>query len=188
MIFRSKPVTHFHRPEIALHLKKRVRNHEKKVANTNFSLHSCCLLLWRSSPCPGWQSFYCGVNRIESGFKIDCVLDLAPLVSQVNVKRPSWCFNWTSVRVLIAAGVFWISSVLKSIRVESPLTAVDFTLDGTGLVVGSTQGKIYQYDLRNSSTPTRITVAHKTSVTCLRFQSNLKQKVPSDVIHIVWVC
>uniref|UniRef100_H3CAG8 NEDD1 gamma-tubulin ring complex targeting factor n=1 Tax=Tetraodon nigroviridis TaxID=99883 RepID=H3CAG8_TETNG len=66
--------------------------------------------------------------------------------------------------------------VLKSIRVESPLTSVDFTLDGTGLIVGSTQGKIYQYDLRNSSAPTRITVAHKTSVTCLRFQSNVKQK------------
>ncbi|CAF89755.1 unnamed protein product [Tetraodon nigroviridis] len=71
--------------------------------------------------------------------------------------------------------------VLKSIRVESPLTSVDFTLDGTGLIVGSTQGKIYQYDLRNSSAPTRITVAHKTSVTCLRFQSNVKQKVLSDV-------
>lgn len=66
--------------------------------------------------------------------------------------------------------------VLKSIRVESPLTSVDFTLDGTGLVVGSTQGKIYQYDLRNSSAPTRIAVAHKTSVNCLRFQSNVKQK------------
>lgn len=79
------------------------------------------------------------------------------------------------------AGVFCISSVLKSIRVESPLTSVDFTLDGTGLVVGSTQGKIYQYDLRNSSTPTRIAVAHKTSVNCLRFQSNVKQKVPWDV-------
>ncbi|XP_071317360.1 protein NEDD1 isoform X3 [Trachinotus anak] len=62
--------------------------------------------------------------------------------------------------------------VLRSIRVDSPLTSVDFTLDGTGLVVGSTQGKIYQYDLRNSSAPTRITVAHKTSVACLRFQSN----------------
>lgn len=55
------------------------------------------------------------------------------------------------------------------------LTSVDFTLDGTGLVVGSTQGKIYQYDLRNSSAPTRITVAHKTSVTCLRFQSNMSR-------------
>ncbi|XP_020504534.1 protein NEDD1 isoform X1 [Labrus bergylta] len=62
--------------------------------------------------------------------------------------------------------------VLKTIRSDSPLTAVDFTPDGTGLVVGSTQGKIYQYDLRNSSAPTRVTVAHKTSVTCLRFQGN----------------
>ncbi|XP_035859380.1 protein NEDD1 isoform X3 [Sander lucioperca] len=62
--------------------------------------------------------------------------------------------------------------VLRSIRVDSPLTAVDFTPDGTGLVVGSTQGKIYHYDLRNSSAPIRITAAHKTSVTCLRFQGN----------------
>lgn len=79
-------------------------------------------------------------------------------------------------------GVFvCISSILRSIRVDSPLTAVDFTLDGTGLVVGSTHGKIYQYDLRNSSAPTRITVAHKTSVTCLRFQSNAgKHKVLSS--------
>lgn len=77
--------------------------------------------------------------------------------------------------------VMCVSSVLRSIRVDSPLTSVDFTPDGTGLVVGSTQGKIYQYDLRNSSTPTRITVAHKTSVTCLRFQSNVgKHKVPAD--------
>ncbi|XP_026221455.1 protein NEDD1 isoform X1 [Anabas testudineus] len=71
--------------------------------------------------------------------------------------------------------------VLRSIRVESPLTAVDFTLDGTGLVVGSTQGKIYQYDLRNSSAPTRITVAHKTSVTCLRFQSNTSRHKSSKL-------
>ncbi|AWP09027.1 putative protein NEDD1 [Scophthalmus maximus] len=66
--------------------------------------------------------------------------------------------------------------VLRSIRVDGPLTSVDFTLDGTGLVVGSTQGKIYQYDLRNSSAPTRVTVAHKTSVTCLRFQSATRLK------------
>ncbi|XP_020790823.2 protein NEDD1 isoform X2 [Boleophthalmus pectinirostris] len=66
--------------------------------------------------------------------------------------------------------------VVRSIRVDSPLTAVDFTLDGTGLVVGSTQGKIYQYDLRNSSAPTKVTAAHKTSVTSLRFQSGVRQK------------
>lgn len=66
--------------------------------------------------------------------------------------------------------------VLRSIRVDSPLTSVDFTPDGTGVVVGSTRGKIYQYDLRNSSAPTRITIAHKTSVTCLRFQNSSRTK------------
>nr|XP_033490271.1 protein NEDD1 isoform X1 [Epinephelus lanceolatus] len=71
--------------------------------------------------------------------------------------------------------------VLRSIRVDSPLTSVDFTPDGTGLVVGSTQGKIYQYDLRNSSAPTRITTAHKTSVTCLRFQSNTSKHKSSKL-------
>uniref|UniRef100_A0A8C6SSV1 NEDD1 gamma-tubulin ring complex targeting factor n=1 Tax=Neogobius melanostomus TaxID=47308 RepID=A0A8C6SSV1_9GOBI len=55
--------------------------------------------------------------------------------------------------------------VVRSIRVDSPLTAVDFTPDGTGLVVGSTQGKLYQ-----------ITAAHKTSVTSLRFQNTSRQK------------
>ncbi|KAM4618573.1 protein NEDD1 [Polymixia lowei] len=72
--------------------------------------------------------------------------------------------------------------VLRSIRVESPLTVVDFTPDGTGLVVGSTQGKIYQYDLRNSSAPTRVTVAHKTSVTCLRYQSSTCRPVKSSKV------
>ncbi|KAF3855438.1 hypothetical protein F7725_023493 [Dissostichus mawsoni] len=70
--------------------------------------------------------------------------------------------------------------VLRSIRVDSPLTAVDFSPDGTGLVVGSTQGKILHYDLRNSSAPTRVTAAHKTSVTCLRFQSSSSKLKPSS--------
>lgn len=90
-----------------------------------------------------------------------------------------------NIYVFLVSNMFTcVCSVLRSIRVESPLTSVDFTLDGTGLVVGSTQGKIYQYDLRNSSAPTRITVGHKTSVTCLRFQSNTsRHKVPTDVYY-----
>ncbi|XP_056272654.1 protein NEDD1 isoform X2 [Pseudoliparis swirei] len=71
--------------------------------------------------------------------------------------------------------------VLRSIRVDSPLSSVDFLPDGTGLVVGSTQGKIYQYDLRNSSSPTRVTLAHKTSVTCLRFQSSTSRHKSSKL-------
>lgn len=69
-------------------------------------------------------------------------------------------------------------SIFRSKQVESPLTAVDFTPDGAGLVVGSTQGRIYMYDLRNLSAPVKTTTAHKTSVTCIRFQhSNTRLKV-----------
>ncbi|XP_062856095.1 protein NEDD1 [Trichomycterus rosablanca] len=62
--------------------------------------------------------------------------------------------------------------IFRSKQVESPLTAVDFTPDGAGLVVGSTQGRIYMYDLRNLSSPLKTTTAHKTSVTCIRFQNS----------------
>ncbi|KAI5617562.1 protein NEDD1 isoform X1, partial [Silurus asotus] len=68
--------------------------------------------------------------------------------------------------------------IFRSKQVESPLTTVDFTPDGAGLVVGSTQGRIYMYDLRNLSAPVKTTMAHKTSVTCIRFQhSNTRLKV-----------
>uniref|UniRef100_G3NYX3 NEDD1 gamma-tubulin ring complex targeting factor n=1 Tax=Gasterosteus aculeatus aculeatus TaxID=481459 RepID=G3NYX3_GASAC len=90
------------------------------------------------------------------------------LVVSVGLDKKIVCYDTTS------------KIVLRSIRVDSPLTSVDFTPDGTGLVVGSTQGKIYQYDLRNSSAPTRVTAAHKTSVTCLRFQSSASSKLKSS--------
>lgn len=70
--------------------------------------------------------------------------------------------------------------ILRVIRVDAPLTAVDFSPDGSGVVVGSTQGKIYHYDLRNPSTPTRVTLAHKTSVTCLRYQSSSSKQPKSS--------
>lgn len=73
--------------------------------------------------------------------------------------------------------------VFRNKQVESPLTAIDFTPDGAGLVVGSTQGRIYMYDLRNLSAPVKITTAHKTSVTCIRFQnSTSKLKVQLSVL------
>lgn len=62
--------------------------------------------------------------------------------------------------------------VFRNKQVESPLTAIDFTPDGAGLVVGSTQGRISLYDLRNLSAPVKITTAHKTSVTSIRFQNS----------------
>uniref|UniRef100_A0A8C2EEH0 NEDD1 gamma-tubulin ring complex targeting factor n=1 Tax=Cyprinus carpio TaxID=7962 RepID=A0A8C2EEH0_CYPCA len=75
--------------------------------------------------------------------------------------------------------------VFRNKQVESPLTAIDFTPDGAGLVVGSTQGRIYLYDLRNLSAPVKITTAHKTSVTCIRFQnSTSKLKVQLSVLFV----
>lgn len=61
--------------------------------------------------------------------------------------------------------------VVRSVRADSPLTAIDFFPDGTTLVIGSTHGQIYQFDLRNLTAPVKTSPAHKTSVTCLRFQS-----------------
>ncbi|KAL4612687.1 protein NEDD1 isoform X1 [Arapaima gigas] len=72
--------------------------------------------------------------------------------------------------------------VLRSMRVDSPLTAIDFTPDGAGLAVGSTQGKVYLYDLRNLSAPVKTATAHKTSVTCLRFQHSHAHHAKSSKI------
>lgn len=116
------------------------------------------LVLWDSNTQKELHVFDSAHKAPGSGLAFSPASEL--LVVSVGLDKKIVCYD-TSSKI-----------VLRSIRVDSPLTSVDFTLDGTGLVVGSTQGKIYQYDLRNSSTPTRITVAHKTSVTCLRFQSS----------------
>ncbi|XP_053487103.1 protein NEDD1 isoform X3 [Ictalurus furcatus] len=72
--------------------------------------------------------------------------------------------------------------IFRSKQIESPLTAVDFTPDGAGLVVGSTQGRIYMYDLRNLSAPVKTTTAHKTSVTCIRFQHSTTRLKTSKTV------
>lgn len=127
------------------------------------------VVLWDSNTQKELQVFDSAHKAPGSGLAFSPASEL--LVVSVGLDKKIVCYDTAS------------KIVLKSIRVDSPLTAVDFTPDGTGLVVGSTQGKIYQYDLRNSSTPTRITVAHKTSVTCLRFQGNasrLKSSKPGS--------
>ncbi|KAF4091186.1 hypothetical protein AMELA_G00034120 [Ameiurus melas] len=72
--------------------------------------------------------------------------------------------------------------IFRSKQIDSPLTAVDFTPDGAGLVVGSTQGRIYMYDLRNLSAPVKTTTAHKTSVTCIRFQNSTTRLKTSKTV------
>uniref|UniRef100_A0A3B3TJ75 NEDD1 gamma-tubulin ring complex targeting factor n=1 Tax=Poecilia latipinna TaxID=48699 RepID=A0A3B3TJ75_9TELE len=116
------------------------------------------MVLWDANTQRELQVFDAAHKAPGSGLAFSPTSDL--LVVSVGLDKKIICYDTAS------------KLVLRAIRVDGPLTSVDFTLDGTGLVVGSTQGKIYQYDLRNSSSPTRVTVAHKTSVTCLRFQSN----------------
>ncbi|XP_043981824.1 protein NEDD1 isoform X1 [Gambusia affinis] len=125
------------------------------------------MVLWDANTQKELQVFDGAHKAPGSGLAFSPTSDL--LVVSVGLDKKIICYDTAS------------KLILRAIRVDGPLTSVDFTLDGTGLVVGSTQGKIYQYDLRNSSSPTRITVAHKTSVTCLRFQSNASRHKSSKL-------
>nr|XP_010338485.2 protein NEDD1 isoform X1 [Saimiri boliviensis boliviensis]XP_010338486.2 protein NEDD1 isoform X1 [Saimiri boliviensis boliviensis] len=60
--------------------------------------------------------------------------------------------------------------LVKTLVADTPLTAVDFMPDGATLAVGSSRGKIYQYDLRMLKSPVETISAHKTSVQCIAFQ------------------
>lgn len=68
-------------------------------------------------------------------------------------------------------------SLLQTVVVESPLTAVEFMPDGASLAVGSSRGKIYLYDLRMLNSPIKTVGAHKTSVQCIQFQHSSSYKV-----------
>ncbi|XP_008049899.1 protein NEDD1 [Carlito syrichta] len=60
--------------------------------------------------------------------------------------------------------------LVKTLVADAPLTAVDFMPDGATLAIGSSRGKIYQYDLRMLKSPVKALSAHKTSVQCIAFQ------------------
>lgn len=60
--------------------------------------------------------------------------------------------------------------LVKTIVADTPLTAVDFMPDGATLAIGTSRGKIYQYDLRMLKSPVKTISAHKTSVQCIAFQ------------------
>ncbi|KAK1875748.1 Protein NEDD1 [Dissostichus eleginoides] len=99
------------------------------------------VVLWDSNTQKELHAFDGAHKAPGSGLAFSPTSEL--LVVSVGLDKKIVCYDTAS------------KIVLRSIRVDSPLTAVDFSPDGTGLVVGSTQGKILHYDLRNSSAPTR---------------------------------
>ncbi|KFP87357.1 Protein NEDD1, partial [Acanthisitta chloris] len=60
--------------------------------------------------------------------------------------------------------------LLTTIATDLPLTTVDFMPDGTTLAIGCSRGKIYQYDLRQLTSPVKTVIAHKGYVKCIRVQ------------------
>nr|XP_034983423.1 protein NEDD1 isoform X1 [Zootoca vivipara] len=95
-------------------------------------------------------------------------------------KAPAYeiCFSPISELLLVTVGLdkriilydTTSKKQLKTLVAESPLTAVEFMPEGTSLVVGSSRGKIYHYDLRKLSAPVKSVSAHKTSVKCITLQ------------------
>ncbi|XP_057342478.1 protein NEDD1 isoform X2 [Manis pentadactyla] len=71
--------------------------------------------------------------------------------------------------------------LVKTLVTDTPLTAVDFMPDGATLAVGSSRGKIYQYDLRMLKSPVKTISAHKTSVQCIAFQYSTALSKPTAV-------
>ncbi|XP_029810637.1 protein NEDD1 isoform X2 [Suricata suricatta] len=71
--------------------------------------------------------------------------------------------------------------LVKTLVADAPLTAVDFMPDGAALAVGSSRGKIYQYDLRMLKSPVKTITAHKTSVRCIAFQYSTALSKPTAV-------
>ncbi|KAJ1162230.1 hypothetical protein NDU88_002698 [Pleurodeles waltl] len=63
---------------------------------------------------------------------------------------------------------------IKVVTTESPLTTADFMPDGHTLMVGSSCGRIYQFDLRTlpSTVPVKTVQAHKSSIQSIQFQNH----------------
>ncbi|NXN27338.1 NEDD1 protein, partial [Nycticryphes semicollaris] len=88
------------------------------------------------------------------------------------------CFSPVNKLLLVTVGLdkriilYDTSSkkLLTTIVADFPLTTVDFMPDGTTLAIGCSRGKIYQYDLRQLTSPVKTAIAHKGCVKCIRLQ------------------
>ncbi|XP_039214090.1 protein NEDD1 [Crotalus tigris] len=96
-------------------------------------------------------------------------------------KAPAYeiCFSPISELLLVTVGldkriILYDTASKRQLRTlvaESPLTAVEFMPEGNSLIIGSSRGKIYHYDLRKLTAPVKSVSAHKTSVKCITLQN-----------------
>ncbi|XP_068856614.1 protein NEDD1 isoform X2 [Aphelocoma coerulescens] len=88
------------------------------------------------------------------------------------------CFSPVNKLLLVTVGLdkriilYDTSSkkLLTTLVADFPLTTVDFMPDGTTLAIGCSRGKIWQYDLRQLTSPVKTVIAHKGCVKCIRLQ------------------
>ena len=69
---------------------------------------------------------------------------------------------------------------VMTLQCEYPLTCVDFHHDGVSLAVGTSHGKILQYDLRNPKAPEFCITAHNSSVSSAVFKNKPSSTVSSS--------
>jgi len=68
---------------------------------------------------------------------------------------------------------------------EQPCTTVDFDVDGTTVAVGTSRGKVFIYDLRNTSTAWRTLTAHNGKVATLAFKPIIDKGNVTQVMSAV---
>ncbi|XP_044533574.1 protein NEDD1 [Gracilinanus agilis] len=112
--------------------------------------------LWDVNSQSAYHNFDCSHKAPASGIAFSPVNDM--LLVTIGLDKRIVLYD-TASKIL-----------LRTLVTEAPLTAVDFMPDGATLAIGSSRGKIYQYDLRMLNSPVKIISAHKTSVQCITFQ------------------
>ncbi|XP_029457411.1 protein NEDD1 [Rhinatrema bivittatum] len=112
--------------------------------------------LWDANSQNAFHTFDSAHKAPASGICFSPVNDL--LFVTVGLDKRIICYDASS------------KILLRTLVAESSLTAVDFMPDGASLAIGSSRGKIYQYDLRMLTSPVKTVGGHKTSVQCIQFQ------------------
>lgn len=74
---------------------------------------------------------------------------------------------------------------VSNLVLEQPCTAVDFDVDGTTVAIGTSRGKVFIYDLRNTTTAWRSFQAHNGKVGTLAFKPTIDKGNVNQVMSAV---